>query len=75
MKIKTTSILIGFLFVTAAFLLAQALSPNTGAGRSGSPSEPGSREVNPSATETCDPQKIAKAVQGYTCVVKVVRTC
>ena len=31
MKIKTTSILIGMLFVTAAFLLAQALSPNTGA--------------------------------------------
>ena len=28
MKIKTTSIPIGMLFVTAAFLLAQALSPN-----------------------------------------------
>ena len=70
MKIKTTSILIGMLFVTAAFLLAQALSPNTGADRSGSPSQPSSRDVGTSATETCDPQTVAKAPKGYTCVVK-----
>jgi len=70
MKIKTTSILIGLLFVTAAFLLAQALSPNTGADRSEAPGKSSSRDAGTSATETCDPQTIAKAVKGYTCVVK-----
>jgi hypothetical protein len=70
MKIKTTSILIGLLFVTAAFLLAQALSPKTGADRSESPGKSSSRDAGTSATETCDPQTIAKAVKGCTCVVK-----
>ena len=70
MKIKTTPILIVLLFVTAAFLLARALSPNTGADRSESPGKSSSRDVGTSATETCDPQTIAKAVKGYTCVVK-----
>src|SRR5215472_18677739 len=70
MKIKITSILIGILLVTAAFLLAQALSPNRGADPSGSPSEPGSGDPGTSKTESCDPQTVAKAVKGYTCVVK-----
>lgn len=70
MKMKITSILIGILLTTAAFLLAQALSPNKGADLSASPSQPRSDDVGKSATETCDPQTIAKAVKGYTCVVK-----
>src|SRR5215470_18018696 len=70
MKIKTTSILVALLLVTAAFLLAQALNPNTGADRSGSPGKSGSRDLGTSATETCDPQTVAKAPKGYTCVVK-----
>src|SRR5215831_551373 len=67
---KITSILIGILFGTAAFLLAQALSPSKGADRSASLSQPRSDDVGTSATETCDPQTIAKAAKGYTCVVK-----
>src|ERR1700730_15150237 len=67
---KITSILIGVLFATAAFLLAQALSPNKGADLSASPSQPRPDDVGKSAPETCDPQTIAKAVKGYTCVVK-----
>ena len=67
---KITSILIGVLFATAAFLLAQALSPNKGADLSASPSQARSDDVGKSAPETCDPQTIAKAVKGYTCVVK-----
>ena len=71
MKMKITSVLIGILpLATAAFLLAQALSPNKGADLSASPSQPRSDDVVTSATETCDPQTIAKAVKGYTCVVK-----
>ena len=67
---KITSILIGVLFATAAFLLAQALSPNKGADLSASPSQPRSDDVGKNPPETCDPQTIAKAVKGYTCVVK-----
>jgi len=67
---KITSILIGVLFATAAFLLAQALSPNKRADLSASPSRPRSDDVGTSSTEACDPQTIAKAVKGYTCVVK-----
>jgi hypothetical protein len=67
---KITSILIGILLAAAAFLLAQALSSNKGADLSASPSQPRSDDVVTSATETCDPQTIAKAVKGYTCVVK-----
>ena len=70
MKMKITSILVGILFVTAAFLLAQALSPNTQAHQSGSPGERSAGDVSTNATETCDPQTVAKAVKGYTCVVK-----
>jgi hypothetical protein len=69
MKMKITSILTGILLTTAAFLLAQALSPNTKADRSGSPSR-SSGDAGTGATETCDPQTVAKAVKGYTCVVK-----
>jgi hypothetical protein len=67
---KITSVLTGILLATAAFLLAQALSPNKRADLSGSPSRPPSDDVATSSTETCDPQTIAKAVKGYTCVVK-----
>jgi len=67
---KITSILIGVLFATAAFLLAQALSPNKRADLSASPSRARSDDVGTSSTEACDPQTIAKAVKGYTCVVK-----
>jgi hypothetical protein len=70
MKMKITTILTGILLATAAFLLAQALSPNRGADPSGSPGEPSSGDVATSATETCDPQTVAKAVKGYTCGVK-----
>src|SRR6516225_6327498 len=71
MKMKITSVLIGILpLATAAFLLAQALSLNKGADLSASPSQPRSDDVVTSATETCDPQTIAKAVKGSTCVVK-----
>src|SRR5262249_18413373 len=35
-----------------------------------SPSQRSSGDVGTSATETCDPQTVAKAVKGYTCVVK-----
>ena len=70
MKMKITSILIGILLTTAAFLLAQALSPNKGADLSASPNQARSDDVGKSAPETCDPQTIAKAVKGYTCVVK-----
>jgi hypothetical protein len=42
---KITFILIGVLFATAAFLLAQALSPNKGADLSASPSRPRSDDV------------------------------
>jgi len=67
---KITSILIGILFATAAFLLAQALSSSKGADPSASPGLPSSGNAGSSATETCDPQTIAKAAKGYTCVVK-----
>src|SRR5882762_7887005 len=67
---KITSILTGILLATAAFLLAQALSPNKRADLSASPSRPRSDDVGTSPTEACDPQTIAKAVKGYTCVVK-----
>jgi hypothetical protein len=67
---KITSILIGILLATAAFLFFQALSPNTQAHPSGSPGERSAGDVGTSATETCDPQTVAKAVKGYTCVVK-----
>jgi hypothetical protein len=70
MKMKITIILIGILVATAAFLLAQALSPNKRADLSASPSRPRSDDVGTSSTEACDPQTIAKAVKGYTCVVK-----
>jgi hypothetical protein len=70
MKMKITTILTGILLATAAFLLAQALSPNRGADLSGPPGEPSSGDVATSATETCDPQTVAKAVKGYTCGVK-----
>ena len=70
MKIKITSILIGILITTAAFLLAQALSPDRGVNRSGSAAEPSSGDVGISTTETCDPQTVVKAVKGYTCLVK-----
>ena len=70
MKMKITSILIGILLTTAAFLLAQALSPNKRADLSASPSRPRSDDVGTSSTEACDPQTIAKAVKGYTCVAK-----
>src|SRR5260370_34133367 len=67
---KITFILTGILLATAAFLLAQALSPNKRADLSASPSRPRSDDVGTSSTEACDPQTIAKAVKGYTCVVK-----
>src|SRR5258708_26006257 len=67
---KITSILTGILLATAAFLLAQALSPNKGADLSASPRQPRSDDVGTSSTEACDPQTIAKVVKGYTCVVK-----
>ena len=67
---RITSILTGILLATAAFLLAQALSPNKRADLSASPSQPRSDDVGTSSTEACDPQTIAKAVKGYTCVVK-----
>ena len=67
---KITSILTGILLATAAFLLAQALSPNKRADLSASPSRLRSDDVGTSSTEACDPQTIAKAVKGYTCVVK-----
>src|ERR1700676_5652528 len=70
MKMKITSILIGILLTTAAFLLARALSPNRGAHLSASPGGSSSGDVATSATETCDPQTVAKAAKGYTCVVK-----
>jgi len=70
MNMKITSILAGILLATAAFLLAQALSPNKRADLSASPSRPRSDDVGTSSTEACDPQTIAKAVKGYTCVVK-----
>jgi hypothetical protein len=70
MNMKVTSILTGILLATAAFLLAQALSPNKRADLSASPSRPRSDDVGTSSTEACDPQTIAKAVKGYTCVVK-----
>jgi len=70
MNMKITSILTGTLLATAAFLLAQALSPNKRADLSASPSQPRSDDVGTSSTEACDPQTIAKAVKGYTCVVK-----
>ncbi len=70
MNMKITSILTGILLATAAFLLAQALTPNRGAHLSAPPSRPRSDDVGTSSTEACDPQTIAKAVKGYTCVVK-----
>ena len=70
MNMKITSILTGLLLATAAFLLAQALSPNKRADLSASPSRLRSDDVGTSSTEACDPQTIAKAVKGYTCVVK-----
>src|SRR5258708_3761254 len=54
----------------APFLSAQARSPNKRADLSASPSRPRSDDVGTSSTEACDPQTIAKAVKGYTCVVK-----
>src|SRR4051794_6509381 len=70
MKMKITSVLIGILFATAAFLLAQALSPNQKADLSASPGGSGSGDVATSATDTCDPQTVANAAKGYTCAVK-----
>ena len=70
MNMKITSILTGILLATAAFLMAQALSPNKRPDLSASPSRPRSDDVGTSSTEACDPQTIAKAVKGYTCVVK-----
>ena len=70
MNMKITSILTAVLLATAAFLLAQALSPNKRADLSASPSRLRSDDVGTSSTEACDPQTIAKAVKGYTCVVK-----
>ena len=70
MNMKITSILTGILLATAAFLLAQALSANKRADLSASPSRLRSDDVGTSSTEACDPQTIAKAVKGYTCVVK-----
>jgi hypothetical protein len=70
MKTKMTLILTGVLFATAAFLLAQALSPSKRADLSASPGLPSSGDAGSSTTETCDPQTIAKAAKGYTCVVK-----
>jgi hypothetical protein len=70
MKMKITPILVGILFVSAAFLLAQALSPNRGDDPSVSPGGPGSGDLGTIKTENCDPQTVAKAVKGYTCVVK-----
>jgi hypothetical protein len=70
MNMKITSILTGILLATAAFLLAQALSPNKRADLSASPSRPRSDDVGTSSTEACDPQTIAKAEKGYICVVK-----
>jgi hypothetical protein len=70
MKTKITCILIGVLFTAAAFLLAQALSPNKRADLSASPSQPRSDDVGNNAPEMCDPQTVAKAPKGYTCVVK-----
>jgi hypothetical protein len=67
---KVTFILIGILLATVAFLLAQALSPNKGRHLPVSPSQPRPDDVAASVPETCDPQTIAKAVKGYTCVVK-----
>ena len=67
---KITSILTGILLASAAFLWAQALSPNKRADLSASPSRPRSDDVGTSSAEACDPQTIAKAVKGYTCVVK-----
>ena len=67
---KITSILTGILLATAAFLLAQALSQDKLADLSASPSRSRSDDVGTSSTEACDPQTIAKAVKGYTCVVK-----
>jgi hypothetical protein len=70
MNMKIISILTGILLASAAFLLAQALSPNKRADLSASPSRPRSDDVGTSSREACDPQTIAKAVKGYTCVVK-----
>jgi hypothetical protein len=70
MNMKITSILTGILLATAAFLLAQALNPKKEADVSASPSRPPSDDVGTSSTEACDPQTIAKAVKGYTCLVK-----
>jgi len=70
MKMKITSILIGILFAATAFLLAQALSPNRGADPTASPGQPGFGDIGTSKTESCDPQTVAKAMKGYTCVVK-----
>jgi hypothetical protein len=70
MEMKIISILIGILLTTAAFLLAQALTPNRGAHLSASPGGSSSDDVATSTTETCDPQTVAKAAKGYTCVVK-----
>ena len=64
MRIKTTSILIGLLLVTAAFLLAQALSPNTGADRSGSPGKSSSRDGGTSATENLRSSNSRKSAEG-----------
>ena len=73
MNMKITSILTGILLASAAFLWAQALSPNKRADLSASSSQPRSDDVGTSSTEACDPQTIAKAVKGYTCVVKAKR--
>ena len=70
MNMKITSILTGILLATAAFLLAQALTPNRGAHLSASSGGSSSGDVGTSLTEACDPQTIAKAIKGYTCVVK-----
>ena len=67
---KITSILSGSLFAGAALLLAQVLTPTRGADLSGSPGERSSGDADTSTKETCDPQAVAKAVKGYTCVVK-----
>src|SRR5262245_16698528 len=70
MKMKITSILIGILFAAAAVLLAHALTPTRGADLSQSPGEPSSGNAATSTKETCEPQAVAKALKGYTCMTK-----
>jgi hypothetical protein len=70
MNMKTTSILVAILLGAAALLFVSALTPNKEADVSGSSGEPSSGDSGSSSAETCDPQTVARAVKGYTCVVK-----